>query len=204
MANDMEKPFNDDPFKAPVPHATELVVAAGILTGDVNPKAAVNAILIEEAKDGVRYKNGVTMPMSAKRLMAAAKLRSIRPSHILSGNLSAAGEARPDGVAAHHIVAAGDKRAVPAQKRLFGWHISINDADNGLYLPRFKSSVVPSLPKAHKHSGLHTALYHLEVFARLRRVPAAFAHHAQGRESLRAIKKELIDGTFPYRREDFA
>jgi hypothetical protein len=57
----------------------------------------------------------------------------------------------------------------------------MNDADNGVYLPRFKSTVVASLPTAHKHSGLHTELYHLEVFARLRRVPAAFANHEQGR-----------------------
>ena len=204
MAKDKGPAFDDDPFKAPAPHAAELGIAANASVTGANPKAAVNAILIEEAKDGVRYKNGRTMPISAKRLMAAARLKSIRPSWILASNLGAAGQARPDDVAAHHIVAAGDRRAVPSQKRLFGWHISINDADNGVYLLRFKSTVVDSLPKAHKHSGLHTELYHLEVFARLRRVPAAFANHQQGRDSLRAIKKELVEGTFPYRREDAA
>ena len=204
MAKEKSGAFEMDPFKAPVSNAVELSIAADATVSGANPKAAANAIVIEEAKDGVRYKNGRTMPISAKRLLAAARTKSIRPSYILSGNLIASGETRPDGVAAHHIVAAGDRRAVPSQKRLFGWHISINDRDNGVYLPRFKSTVVDSLPDATKHAGLHTELYHLEVFARLRVIPAAFANHEQGRESLRTIKKELIDGVFPFRREDQA
>ncbi len=191
MAKEKVRTFDDDPFKAPAPQAIDLAA-----------EADANSVLIEQAKDGVRYKNGRTMPMSAKRLMAAARMKSIRPSYILSDNLVASGQTRPNEVAAHHIVAAGDRRATRSQKRLFGWHIAINDADNGVYLPRYKSTVVDSLPNASKHSGLHTGLYHLEVFARLVQVPAAFGSHERGRESLRLIKKELIDGVFPFRRED--
>jgi hypothetical protein len=202
MAKEKGNAFDDDPFKAPTPHAVDLAVAADATVSGVNPKAAANSVIIEQAKDGVRYRNGRTMPMSAKRLMAAARLKSIRPSYILSDNLVASGQRRPDGVAAHHIVAAGDRRAIRSQRRLFGWHISLNDADNGVYLPRYKSTIVDSLPDATKHSGLHTGLYHLEVFARLVQVPAAFANQERGRESLRLIKKELIDGVFPFRRED--
>ena len=94
--------------------------------------------------------------------------------------------------------------ATRSHKRLFPWHIAINDADNGVYLPKYKSTVVETLPKAIKHAGLHTTLYQLEVFARLRLVPAEFANREDGRKSLKTIKKELLDGTFPYRKEDQA
>lgn len=191
----------NDPFKAANSSALELTIAAGALVPGAISKAAVNAIVIEEAKDGIRYKNGRTMPTSVKRLMAAARMKSIRPSYILSDNLIASGDARPVGVAAHHIVEAGDKRARPSQDRLWGWHISLNDADNGVYLPRFKSSVVDGLENAHKHSVLHTNFYRLEVFSRLRRVPAELEYSKQGRLALQTIKQELVNGTFPYRRE---
>ncbi len=165
------------------------------------PHLATICGCIETAKDGVRYKNGRTMPISAKRLMAASRIKGIRPSYILSSSMVASGQVRPDNVAAHHIVAAGDRRAVRSQNRLFGWHISINDTDNGVFLPRFKSTAVETLPNAIKHSGLHTEHYHLEVFARLSQVPRDFEHHERGRLVLRTIKQELIDGVFPFRKE---
>ena len=107
MAKEKSPASSIDPFKAPPANVDELTIAAADMVPGASSKAAVVAILIEEAKDGVRYKNGRTMPISAKRLLAAARTKGIRPSYILSDNLVASGETRPDGVAAHHIVAAG-------------------------------------------------------------------------------------------------
>jgi hypothetical protein len=128
----------------------------------------------------------------------------LKHSGILADNMTAAKVSRPTGVAAHHIVAWQVPRAFPSQELLFGWGIGINDADNGVYLPRFKSTVVDSLPHARKHSGLHTYVYHSEVYARLVDIPGEREHSDSGREALRGIKAELIAGTFPYLEEHLA
>lgn len=178
-----------------------LRVNAARVLGAGNAVAAVNAVLAEADKDEVRYRNGVTLPIAAKRLLADARRRNARHSDTLARNLAAAKVERPAGVAAHHIVAHGDARAFPSRELLFGWGIAINDVDNGVYLPRNRRSHVPSLPHAVKHSTLHTGLYHLEVYARLVDVAIGHEHAQAGRDSLRGIKAELVDGTFPFRPE---
>jgi hypothetical protein len=118
----------------------------------------------------------------------------------LGFNMGEANNDRPKGVAAHHIVSRKPALAHPAQMLLFAWGIGINDVDNGVYLPRFATTVVPSLPNASKHSKIHTGVYHLAVFGRLaevRKQPSTV-----GREVLRGIKGELEADTFPYRPED--
>lgn len=176
----------------------DLRIAAGSICRTGNGYAAANDLIVEAEKDRIRYKNGKTLQASAKRLMADAR-SGARHSVILSRNMVAAGQSRPAGVAAHHIVARRDLGADRARKLIYGWGISINDVDNGVYLPRWKSSQVPSLPKATKHSVVHTEQYHLEVWFRLSAVASLEAKNSQGgRVALKTIKQELINGVFPY------
>jgi hypothetical protein len=169
------------------------------VVGGLNPSAAVNDVILEAANADVRYRNGMTLPASAERLLADARRKRARHSTVLARNLQAAGIGRPKEVAAHHIVAHGDSRAFPSQELLFGWGIAINDADNGVYLPRSRRSVAADMPHAVKHAELHTGLYHLEVHTRLVDIDPDPAHVQAGREALRGIKAQLLDGTFPYR-----
>jgi hypothetical protein len=175
-----------------------LRIHAGLVCRDGNGHAAANELVLETRKESIRYRNGKTLPASAKRLLADAR-RGARHSVTLSKNLVAAGQPRPAGVAAHHIVARKDLAADRARKLIFGWGIAINDVDNGVFLPRWKRSVVSSLPNAIKHSVVHTERYHLEVWFRLNAVARLDAKdRPAGRQALRTIKSELVDGTFPY------
>lgn len=175
-----------------------LRVQAAAICRHGNGYAAVNDLVLEERKERIRYRNGKTLPASAKRLLADAR-RDVRHSVTLSRNLLVAGEQRPANVAAHHIVARRDQAADLSRKLIFGWGIAINDVDNGVFLPRWKRSVVSSLPKAIKHSVVHTERYHLEVLFRLDAVARLDPKNRQaGRQALKTIKSELVDGTFPY------
>ena len=156
-----------------------------------------NEILIESDKERVRYENGRTIDgYAAKRLFEDAK-RVANHRRTLARNIDRdAGQARPASVCAHHIVASQDSRAHESRKIIFGWGIGINDVDNGVYLPRFKNIVVPSMPNAPLHGPIHTARYHANVLFRL-----GFAHADDGhggRAILRDIKDDLINGSFPW------
>jgi len=180
------------------PNLLDLRIAAGVICRTGNGHAAANELIIEAAKDKIRYKNGQTLRASAKRLMADARSNA-RHSVVLSRNMVASGQTRPVEVAAHHIVARKDAGADRSRKLLFGWGIAINDVDNGVYLPRWKKSKVPSLPNATKHSLVHTEQYHLEVLFRLNAVATSQGKNSQvARVALRTIKQELINGVFPY------
>lgn len=173
---------------------------AGAAVTQANPVEVINRYKIEESKDQVRYKNGQTLPLRARKLFANALLvdagRSSRHPRILSRNMIASNQTRPSGVAAHHIVAAKDDRARTSRIIIFGWRIAINDTDNGVFLPRWRNSEVAELPHAIKHSVLHTDMYYLEVFARLN--PVLKKDSRGGRAKLKEIRQELIDGVFPY------
>lgn len=201
-----EKPSNVIAGRLNEPRRTiaHLRANAARMVGDANPIAAVNDVVLAATKAGSRYRNGVTLPAGAQRLLADARRKDLRHSSILARNMAAAGASRPAHAAAHHIVAHGDARAFPAQDLLFGWGIAINDADNGVYLPRFRSSVIDGAPHALKHATLHTGFYHLEVYARLVDIAPEREHSESGRAALRGIKAELSAGTFPYRPEDDA
>lgn len=188
----------DGPLGPANSNLLELRITAGMIFRAGNGHAAANELIIEAEKDKIRYRNGKTLRASVKRLMADAR-SSARHSVTLSRNMVAGGQIRPAEVAAHHIVARKDLGADRSRKLIFGWGVAINDVDNGVYLPRWKSSHVPSLPKATKHSVVHTEQYHLEVWFRLNAVAAFEAKDSQGgRIALRTIKNELIEGVFPY------
>lgn len=157
-----------------------------------------------KAVTGVRYVNGVTQPATRAELQAEAT-KDARHSAKLGRHLKAAGENRPSdaikgSLATHHIVAAGDKRANRAKSLLFNWGIGINDVDNGVRLPRWLSSPKPAaLTDAIVHSIVHTDVYHLTVYYRLKQVAAVHpAVDTHARVELRGMKQELEAGVFPY------
>jgi hypothetical protein len=95
-----------------------------------------------------------------------------------------------------HVVALKDDQAETARKKLFDWWIGINDADNGVFLPRWANKKVAGFPNAPLHGPIHTEVYHASAYARLRAVPKADAE--AGRVRLRGIKAQLQAGTFPW------
>jgi len=157
-----------------------------------------NAILVDEEKERVRYRNGITeLPCSVQRLFADAQRRNANHRRTLARNIvKANGQARPADACAHHIVALNDERALLSRRRLFGWFIAINDADNGVFLPRHASRPLQGSPQAPHHGAeLHTPVYHAAVYARLRGADAA--DPAAGRQRLRSIRQQLLADTFP-------
>lgn len=203
MAFDKASGAEADPLLRSDSNLLDLRIAAGQSMQQGNPIEAVNSIKLEAQKDRIRYKNGQTLAPRAKKMFAEALRKNAeskaRHSKQLASNMVAAGQTRPAGVAAHHIVAHRDFSAEKSRQVLFGWGIAINDVDNGVFLPRWKTSNVPSLPHAIKHSVVHTERYHVAVFARLYAVKQAKpTDHKGGRRALRAIKQELVDGVFPY------
>ena len=117
--------------------------------------------------------------------------------------MASAGDSKPDGeVESHHIVAWRAAKARQSRLLLFAWRIAINDKDNGVHLPAYKRSQIASLPDAIKHKTIHTDIYHARVFLRLRAAAVQNGKQTEvGREALRAIKKQILNGTFPYRPE---
>ena len=156
-----------------------------------------NSIVIEENKQRVRYHNGITvLPMSAQQLLAHARRDDYNHRRSLSKNIVAnSGQARPADACAHHIVALRDEQAEPSRKKLFDWLIAINDADNGVFLPRWPGKQLAGFAKAPQHGPIHTELYHSKVYARLRMVPKS--EPEAGRLRLRGIKSEILAGAFP-------
>ncbi|HET7329895.1 AHH domain-containing protein [Dyella sp.] len=204
MAFDRASGAEADPLLQADSNLLDLRVTAGQSMRQANPVEAVNALKLEEQKDKVRYKNGQTLVPRARKLFAATLRtdaeRKARHSIQLSNNMIAAGQTRPDGVAAHHIVARRDPSAESSRRIIFAKGIAINDVDNGVFLPRWKSSQVQSLPNATKHSVVHTEIYHLAVYSRLLNVPGN--DRKVTRTALKTIKQELVDGVFPYMPEE--
>ncbi|MEO8998607.1 MAG: AHH domain-containing protein [Rhodanobacter sp.] len=176
----------------------QLTIAANQIVGadpGTNAYDVRNAHLIDEKKKRVRYKNGMTLPCSAQKLVADAE-RKVRHSRTLARNIkNQTGVLKPAQADAHHIVAQSDRRASGSRDRLFKWGIGINDADNGVYLPKRVGSM-PNSPDATAHEGIHTARYHLTVFARLLSIDDDQV--APARAELRDMRDDMLAGIFPY------
>ena len=65
------------------------------------------------------------------------------PSYLLHKAMKAAGMKRPADAAAHHMVAHGHELALPARNKLAEFGIKLDEAVNGVYLPRFLKSPNP-------------------------------------------------------------
>jgi hypothetical protein len=149
-----------------------------------------NSLLVRQQKARVRYRNGMTLPTSAEVLLANAERKDYNHRRSLSTNVTkATSQARPADVCAHHIVALRDIEAENSRLLLFVWGIGINDADNGVFLPRYGKGL-PGYPDAAHHSPHHAATYHLTVFYQLSRATEV----ESGRVRLRSIKSQLLSG----------
>lgn len=163
--------------------------------GTTNAYEMRNALLEARRKARVRYQCGQTLPATAEKLRADAE-RKVRHSRTLARNIrNATGVAKHGEADAHHIVAQMDRRAHQSRLLLFGWGIGINDVDNGIYLPKRRSSKVPGLEGATAHESIHTDDYYLAVETRLR---IAGREPQDGRYELRNIKGEILANQFTY------
>ncbi|WP_338845619.1 AHH domain-containing protein [Massilia sp. W12] len=180
--------------------AQRISAAQTLANSGANAHQALNTLMLQNQKKQLAQahydKLGITAPNQAISLAMDAA-RPVNHSRTLARNINRnTGTPRPQYVAAHHIVARLAIDAHIARSCLFIWGIAINDADNGVYLPRFASSAVPSLPQALVHQTLHTGVYYLEVNLRLGRIRNQPAQ--DGRLTLRKIKQEILSGIFPY------
>jgi hypothetical protein len=114
------------------------------------------------------------------------------PSQILGENMENAGIIRPANSAAHHIVAEGSTNSFAQQTRqiLQREGIDINDASNGVFLPKNSKFANPPMST---HSVIHTNKYYENVFNRLNSVEPG-----KVKNELQTIAKELEAGTFEY------
>ena len=122
----------------------------------------------------------------------AVKKVSKASSRKLAKNLEKAGISKPKDykVAAHHIVAGGDRNAKESRKILKSFGIDINDASNGVFLPCVKGAPT----KATYHPSLNTKVYNQNVYKMLK--------NAKSKEQVISILGEirdmLLNGTFKY------
>ena len=204
-----------DPYTTIDPDATDRRIAEAKILEDSKAHLIGNRLRQEKVRLDICYKNGMTVhPRARKMFMQAAMADVMRRStsghsDVLKKNMADAGYTRPSTTSgqidAHHIVSSTHPRADSSRKLLFGWKIAINDADNGVYLPHDKSAKMPGTPDAVMHEGLHTKIYHAQVYLHLREASAIDSRKTSvGRSSLKEIKNMLIQGIFPYRQEHLA
>ena len=123
--------------------------------------------------------------------LAAVTVPELASSRLLGANMQAAGTVRPVQSAAHHIVAGGDARAATARAVLQRFGIGINEAENGVFLPRWVRSA--NANRSAVHAEVHTDAYYAEVNRLL--------GQAQTREevvqALDFIRGRLLAGRWP-------
>ncbi|NUQ77988.1 MAG: AHH domain-containing protein [Polyangiaceae bacterium] len=92
-----------------------------------------------------------------------------------------AGQTRPPGAEAHHIVAGKADGAKGSRELLQKFGVGINEAENGVFLP----------VKVHRH--LHTGAYYRAVEEKL----ATATTRAEALDVLAGIRYGLLNGGFP-------
>lgn len=205
MSTKSKDASTEEVYAAPIPDAVAQHIAAARIVassgGGSNPQAMVNAHNLAEKKKHILKAcydaTGRTIPAAAVNLAIDAE-RKIRHSRVLAKNIDRAtgGHARAEGTDTHHIVARLDRRAEVSRMYLFAWGIGINDADNGVYLPRCGRTIIAAMPGACPHRHLHTDHYYFNVTEQLRGVRDSPTPVA--RAVLRLIKSDLIAGIFSY------
>ncbi|MCP3820578.1 DNRLRE domain-containing protein [Streptomyces sp. A3M-1-3] len=110
---------------------------------------------------------------------------------ILGENLEASGVTRPAETAAHHIVASTSPKAAAARQQLAKFGIDINDAGNGVFLPRGSASVNPS--GASVHSRIHTNDY----YANVNNLIGGARNASEARDVLGHLRRQLQGGYWP-------
>jgi hypothetical protein len=87
-------------------------------------------------------------------------------------------------------VAGKSARAEETRKLLKEADIDINEASNGVFLPKDSKYVID---EATSHANVHTKTYYDEIYNRLERIDVG-----KRREELQKIATELQNGTFPH------
>jgi len=209
-------------FEQPSASALDLTVGANRLATnhpELNPYELRNEVLVEQEKARICDENGQPAPArrpqrffvrydakgktcevptayTAQQLEDDAEREGANHRRTLDRNLKKDGHLRAPNVCAHHIVASRHPDAYRSRLMLFRWGIGVNDADNGVYLPAFAVTPVPSLSKAIPHDQLHLSpRYYLRVEARLLAVDKTSQPAARG--ALRRMRGEMIAGSFP-------
>ncbi|QRP65200.1 AHH domain-containing protein [Rhodanobacter sp. FDAARGOS 1247] len=176
----------------------DLTLAANLIVdpkSGANPYEMRNRLLTRKEKARVRYLNGMTLPTSAEVLSANAEDRGYNHRRTLSRNIvHGTKQPRQVDVCAHHIVAWRDSAADLSRIRLFGCGIGINDADNGVFLPRFANKL-PDYPNAPRHDPHHHPEYHFAVYDKLRDVEPGDTH--QCRATLKSLRADILSGLLP-------
>jgi len=181
----------DEPSAQEIVEITIVANEMAMNEAHVNAYEARNAILLERKKNRIQYINGYTQqPASVIQMVANAEDRAYNHRRTLARNISKIEQApRPSASCAHHVVALADKEALRSRLRIFAWGIGINDADNGVFLPR-DGMGLPGYPSAAHHTPHHRVRYHLQVWLRLQRAN----DEPGGRTQLRAMKADLLAG----------
>ncbi|MFF3467684.1 ricin-type beta-trefoil lectin domain protein [Streptomyces sp. NPDC002619] len=110
---------------------------------------------------------------------------------ILGDNLEASGVTRPADTAAHHIVASTSQKAAAARQQLAKFGIDINDASNGVFLPRGSASANPT--GASVHSRIHTDDYYSYVNDLI----GGARNANEARDVLGHLRRQLQGGYWP-------
>ncbi|MFI9200679.1 polymorphic toxin-type HINT domain-containing protein [Streptomyces sp. NPDC053048] len=110
---------------------------------------------------------------------------------ILGDNMEAAGTVRPPETAAHHMVASTSPKAAAGRQQLAKFGIDINDAVNGVFLPRGSKSVNPT--GASVHSRIHTNDY----YATVNKLIGGARNRSEATDVLNHMRRQLLGGYWP-------
>jgi hypothetical protein len=201
MGKETRPGSTEEIFASPVSNGREIRAAVGqsLASSSINPITVGNQAIIAKKKRAILYKNGYTLPGKAAELLAAEAVSGIEHSQKLGRNLRKVNPntTRPLETDAHHVVASEASGARISRVLIFAVGIGINDVDNGVILPRFKTTKIASMPDASPHQHIHTDLYHANVVAEL-----AGADNTSDAKELRGILKSisgrLFRGQFGY------
>lgn len=191
----------DSTSSSHVPNVSTVRAAINLAlsSSGVNPIAVGNQVFIAKKKRAILYKNGYTVPGKAAALLHAEAVSGIAHSQKLARNMTKAlpRATRAADTDAHHVVAAEASAARPSRVLIFALGIGINDADNGVILPRHKMAIIPAMPNASPHQHIHTFLYHTNVITELYAADDT-NDEQEVRGILRSIGRRLLNGQFGY------
>jgi hypothetical protein len=141
--------------------------------------------------DDVLRQAARSVPSQLDRMTAQLTRLGLPSSRVLAKNMEALGVTRPLDSAAHHIVAGSARAATAARAKLKALGIDINDAANGVFLP--KNSQVANPSGAAVHSTLHTRAYYQSV----ERLLLGASSKDEALEVLSFIRTQLQRGSWP-------
>jgi RHS repeat-associated protein len=91
----------------------------------------------------------------------------------------------------HHIVAGNSPKAAPARAQLDKFGIGVNDAENGVWLPRSSSSPNPNGMSV--HSKIHTN----EYYDRVNDLMSGARNRSEALDVIEHMRQQLIGGYWP-------